>query len=85
MPKNNQKWLIIMIISLKTNSQFANYEFKPMKTEQPMKIRISKVLLLLPCLLIDTLTLPICIINWILTGNWFMPLSQQLTEQEDGK
>jgi hypothetical protein len=50
-----------------------------------MKLRIAKTLLLLPALLIDCLSLPIVVVNWILTGNVTIPLSAQITEQKINK
>ncbi len=50
-----------------------------------MKLRIAKTLLVFPALLIDSLSLPIVVVNWILTGNVTIPLSQQITEQKINK
>ena len=50
-----------------------------------MKLKIAKTVLLFPALIIDCLSLPIVIINWILTGNVTIPLSEQITDQEINK
>jgi hypothetical protein len=48
-----------------------------------MKLRFAKLLLMLPSVLIDAISLPVVIINWLLTGNILTPLSQQISDQED--
>lgn len=47
-----------------------------------MKLRFAKLLLIVPSVLIDVITLPIAMINWLLTGNILTPLSQQISDQE---
>ena len=50
-----------------------------------MKLKIAKTVLLFPALIIDCLSLPIVIVNWLLTGNVLTPLSQEISEQEINK
>ena len=50
-----------------------------------MKLRIAKTVLLFPALIIDCLSLPIVIINLILTGNILESMSQRITEQKINK
>jgi hypothetical protein len=47
-----------------------------------MKLRFAKLLLMFPAVLIDVITLPIAIVNWLLTGNVLTALSQQISEQK---
>lgn len=44
--------------------------------------KVSILLLFVPCIIIDILTLPIVMINLILTGYPLRPLTQDLIEQE---
>lgn len=46
-----------------------------------MKYRIAIALLFIPCAILDLLSYPVGIVNWLLTGNCVTPLTQQLLEQ----
>lgn len=47
------------------------------------KYRLAVIILVVPCLLIDTITLPILFVNWIITGHIFSSFTQEILEQHE--
>jgi hypothetical protein len=47
------------------------------------KYRLAVIILVVPCILIDMITLPILFVNWIITGTTFSSLTQEIFEQHE--
>jgi hypothetical protein len=47
-----------------------------------MKVRIAQFLLCIPAIIVDFVSLPVAVINWVLTGNILESMSEKLWAQK---